>query len=73
MNEKEVDAWLIEGCFLMEAYLGGMVIAEISSEASDGRYLVNRVPYKVVKKFSQTEFDSMMREFYEQHGYYPDT
>jgi septum formation inhibitor-activating ATPase MinD len=57
--------WVIEEKFVMEAYLGGKLLGEI--------WMLGMNQYNVVNRISQDEFDKMMEEYNDEHGYYPDT
>jgi len=59
------QVWLIDGCFVMESFLGGQLLGELGNDYE--------LPLGVeVIAYSQEEIDQMCEEFYKEHGHYPD-
>lgn len=59
------DVWVIGDDFVIEPYLGGMMLGEIIQ--------VDMNQYNVIKRISQEKLDELMETFFEEEGYYPDT
>jgi len=60
------QVWVIDGGFVMEPYLGGKLLCEITGDCE--------IPSDVeVISYSQKEFDEMVEVFYKENGYYPDS
>ena len=62
---KKAEVWVIGKSFVMEPYLGGMQIGEVSK--------LDMNQYSVVKEMTQAAFDKRMMKYYENHGCFPDT
>jgi hypothetical protein len=60
---KKPTLWVIEGAFVIEPYLGGMQLGELSTFDVAGYELVH---------YTQVEFDQMCEDFFAEHGHYPD-
>ena len=63
--EPPFDLWLIEGAFYCEPGLGGVLLGESGkfTPPAGARILA----------ITQIQFDAMMMEYFDEHGYFPDT
>ena len=60
-NKK--DVWVIDGLFVTEPEIGGMMLGQIES--------LDMAQFNIVCKLSQSECDELLQEYYEEHGSYP--
>jgi hypothetical protein len=57
--------WVIEDAFIVEPYVGGMLLGELSKFDLTG--------YKTVRRLSQKEIDKKFSDYYRKYGYWPET
>jgi hypothetical protein len=57
------DVWIIADSFVVEAYLGGMMLGEKKN--------LDMSVYNIVAEYTQEELDAMFEEFHDEHGHYP--
>jgi hypothetical protein len=57
------QVWVIGNTFVVEAYLGGMLLGELPE--------FDLGSYEVVARYSQKRLDAMMRAYHRKHGYWP--
>ncbi len=58
------EVWIIAESFVVESYVGGMMLGNVSE--------LDMSNYRVVGRYTQAELDQMMEEYYEEHGHYPE-
>lgn len=58
------DVWIVADCFVVEAYLGGMMLGEKAN--------LDMSEFNIVAEYTQEELDAMFEEFHDEHGHYPD-
>ena len=63
-HRELTQVWLIDDAFVMEPYLGGMLLGEVGS--------LDMERFVVVCKMTQEEFDCLMEKYAEENGDYPD-
>jgi hypothetical protein len=59
------QVWVIGETFVVEGYLGGMLLGELPQ--------FDLGSYEVVARYSQKQLDSMMRAYHRKHGDWPGT
>jgi hypothetical protein len=63
-DDRNGSLWVIDKQFVMEPWVGGMVLGQLPGYDTKGARLV---------PLTQMEFDELMEQYRREHGYYPDT
>ncbi len=58
------DLWLVDGAFVAEPWLGGLMLGQFPNYDLTG---------KKVLRLTQQEFDDLMNAFQNENGYFPET